>query len=91
MPIIRESPHAKVSPDKNAAQWPPRSPFQALLSSPSGRKKWRDRHNNSSRADERSVSPSPVKNASRAAMEAIAGEGEDDEDEEDEETLSTLR
>lgn len=57
MPIVRESPRAKVSPDRLTTQWPPKSPFQALLSSPSGRRKWQDYH----AARERSVSPSPRK------------------------------
>ena len=38
-------------------QWPPRSPFEALLSSPSGRKRARDGR------DCRSISPSPTKRA----------------------------
>lgn len=79
MPIIRESPHSKISPDKNSTQWPPRSPFQALLSSPSGRKKWRDERE---RRNERSVSPSPVKNPVARRTDSSG----DDEDE-DEETL----
>ncbi|KAI9751176.1 MAG: hypothetical protein M1815_001326 [Lichina confinis] len=41
-------------------QWPPRSPFEALLSSPSGRKRARDIR------DCRSISPSPTKRAKLA-------------------------
>ncbi|KAK4893463.1 hypothetical protein LTR27_008145 [Elasticomyces elasticus] len=94
--LVRQSPRARISPDKNPAQWPPKSPFQALLSSPSGRKKWQDRyHNNNGR--ERSVSPSPVKRSSRALQERMDMRGEDDEQDEgedldlsDEETSAAL-
>ena len=90
MVAVRESPHVRRSPDKNVSQWPPKSPFQALLSSPSGRKKWRDHQNR------RDPSPSPVKRtqASPAALQArahsslsSANQDEDNADEEDEETL----
>lgn len=40
---------------RTTTQWPPRSPYEALLSSPSGRKRVREIH------DRRSVSPSPCK------------------------------
>ncbi|KAK3649677.1 hypothetical protein LTR56_006637 [Elasticomyces elasticus] len=83
--LVRQSPRARISPDKTAAQWPPKSPFQALLSSPSGRKKWQDHHNNNR---ERSVSPSPVKKSSRALQESMDMRGEDDEGEEGEDDLS---
>ncbi|KXL45737.1 hypothetical protein M433DRAFT_149517 [Acidomyces richmondensis BFW] len=44
MVIIRESPSKNPSAAPTAApSWPPRSPFHALLSSPGGRQKWRDR------------------------------------------------
>ncbi|KAL9011732.1 MAG: hypothetical protein Q9173_003440 [Seirophora scorigena] len=69
-------------------QWPPRSPFEALLSSPSGRSRIRRYQ------DRTSPSPSPLKKArsnillnqsqSRASEAAPVSE---DEDEEDEETL----
>ncbi|KAK5128209.1 hypothetical protein LTR85_002876 [Meristemomyces frigidus] len=85
MVVVRESPRAKHSPDKNAAQWPPKSPFQALLSSPSGRKKWQDHR---TRGEDRSPSPSPLRRpmSSSKALQAVSM-GSDDEDEEDEETL----
>ncbi|KAK3724156.1 hypothetical protein LTR37_001280 [Vermiconidia calcicola] len=89
MVVVRESPNAKLSPDKNSTQWPPKSPFQALLSSPSGRRKWQDRRNN--REDERSVSPSPIKRSLESSRKLQAMSGADEEDEEgedeDEETL----
>ncbi|KAI7441266.1 hypothetical protein KC368_g10289, partial [Hortaea werneckii] len=96
MVIVRESPRAKVSPDKpqSQAQWPPKSPFQALLSSPSGRKRWQDRRG---QARDRSLSPSPIKSSSRK-LQAVAmpsddemdmggGADDDEEDDDDEETL----
>ena len=92
MVVVRESPRAKHSPAKNTAQWPPQSPFQALLSSPSGRRKWQDRRNL-----EREVSPSPVKSRAgggisvdeeREDEEGEEGEeGEEEEEKDDEETL----
>ncbi|KAI6803708.1 hypothetical protein KC363_g387 [Hortaea werneckii] len=96
MVIVRESPRSKVSPDKpqSQAQWPPKSPFQALLSSPSGRKRWQDRRG---QARDRSLSPSPIKSSSRK-LQAVAmpsddemdmggGADDDEEDDDDEETL----
>lgn len=76
------------SPDRSTTQWPPRSPFQALLSSPGGRKKWQDHR--SSRTEERSPSPSPMRkqnSSSRTLQNILDTAGDDDEDEEDEETL----
>ncbi|KAK4966770.1 hypothetical protein LTR42_011081 [Elasticomyces elasticus] len=86
--LVRQSPRARISPDKNPAQWPPKSPFQALLSSPSGRKKWQDHHSNNR---ERSVSPSPVKRSSRALQESMDmrdGEEDEQDDGEGEDDLS---
>lgn len=90
MPIVRESPRAQVSPAKNNAQWPPRSPLQALLSSPSGRKRWQDYK--TQRESERSPSPSPRRNNVRSSqmLQDLAGGAsgdEDGDDGEDEETL----
>lgn len=87
MVVVRESPRAQHSPDKNLAQWPPKSPFQALLSSPSGRKRWEDHRN---RANERDTSPSPTKRtagSSRALQAAAEMNDDSEEQEEDEETL----
>ncbi len=83
MVVVRESPAVKISPDKNATQWPPKSPFQALLSSPSGRRKWQD-HKNSR---QRSSSPSPRKSGSSVGVEELSEASGDDELDEDEETL----
>ncbi|KAI7081480.1 hypothetical protein KC340_g11471 [Hortaea werneckii] len=99
MVIVRESPRAKVSPDKqqSQAQWPPKSPFQALLSSPSGRKRWQDRRG---QARDRSLSPSPIKSSSRK-LQAVAmpsddemdmdGGGADDDKDDDDDDEETLR
>ncbi|KAH9834348.1 DNA replication licensing factor mcm10 [Teratosphaeria destructans] len=85
MVVVRESPRAKISPDKNGGHWPPKSPFQALLSSPSGRKKWEDR--TTTRAGvERSPSPSPLRRpqrSSKALQELAMSASEASEDEED--------
>lgn len=87
MVVVRESPRAKISPDKNRTAWPPRSPFEALMASPSGKKRWEDRKQ---RGGDRSPSPSPMKRpmSSSKALQDIAMADEDEEDEaEDEETL----
>ncbi|KAK1001230.1 hypothetical protein LTS01_004704 [Friedmanniomyces endolithicus] len=103
MVIVRESPRARISPDKaSGTEWPPKSPFQALLSSPSGRRKWQEQASRRSGAP-RSVSPSPGKKslASSRALQAIAGaldrDGEDDmgsvdegEEDDDEEARAEL-
>lgn len=83
MVVVRESPNAKIPPDKNNIQWPPRSPLDALLSSPSGRQKWRDMKD---RRVERSLSPSPLKKAlgSSRALQEMAMSEDDDEDEDEE-------
>ncbi|CAK1359912.1 unnamed protein product [Cercospora beticola] len=88
MVVVRESPRAQVSPSKNNAQWPPRSPFQALLSSPSGRQKWQDYKSRND--DERSPSPSPGRNnvrSSKMLQDLAGGDDEDEDEDEDEETL----
>lgn len=86
--IVRESPKSggmcanlRVSNEtkrnivRNQPQnWPPKSPHEALLSSPSGRRKYeRQRERNS-------VSPSPIKR--RPASQALLEDGEEDDDEE---------
>jgi minichromosome maintenance protein 10 len=73
--ILRESP--KKAMNNPNQQWPPRSPHEALLSSPSGRRKFQQRR------ERDSVSPSPVKR--RPVSRALFDEAEDEE--EDEETL----
>ncbi|EME88807.1 uncharacterized protein MYCFIDRAFT_123962, partial [Pseudocercospora fijiensis CIRAD86] len=86
--VVRESPRAQTSPSKNDTQWPPRSPFQALLSSPSGRQKWQGYKSRSEQ--ERSPSPSPRRRPLRSShqkLQDLANMGSDGEEEEDEETL----
>ena len=86
MVVVRESPRAHLSPNKNPEQWPPRSPFQALLSSPSGRRKWQER-------GKREGSPSPVKTMDNAqsATQAMSLESEDEEAEDEDEDEEILR
>lgn len=86
MVVVRESPRAQLSPDKNTTQWPPKSPFQALLSSPSGRRKWKEYKE---RPASRSPSPSPMKKTVRdaAALQAMSVASSSEDGEEDEETL----
>ena len=93
MVVVRESPRAKLSPEKNTAQWPPKSPFQALLSSPSGRRKWQEHRG---RGGDRTPSPSPLRKpfgGSKALRELSVSEddGDDDEEEEEEEDEETVR
>ncbi|KAK4998446.1 hypothetical protein LTR66_002311 [Elasticomyces elasticus] len=87
MVVVRESPKATLSPSKPLANWPPKSPYEALLSSPSGRKKYEahiTRHNGS-----RSPSPSPLRKplSSSKALQALSMPSDSDDDDEDEETL----
>lgn len=66
----------------NPVHWPPRSPHEALLQSPNGRKRLQDQLRCNS------VSPSPVKRRKyEDTVTAGIGVDEDDEEEEDEETL----
>ncbi|CAO2648109.1 Nn.00g090310.m01.CDS01 [Neocucurbitaria sp. VM-36] len=72
--IVRESPKSKVK--INQPNWPPQSPVEALLSSPSGRRKYeRQRERNS-------VSPSPSKRRPMSRGGIAAGDDDEDEDEE---------
>ncbi|PSK56036.1 hypothetical protein B9Z65_4914 [Elsinoe australis] len=89
MVVVRESPKAKHSPKKNLANWPPKSPYEALLSSPSGRKKWQDRQD----LRRRTPSPSPRKppqsrgKSPQDILNQLGDPFESDQDDEDEETL----
>ncbi|PVH94814.1 hypothetical protein DM02DRAFT_538664 [Periconia macrospinosa] len=77
--IVRESPKARAqNPPQN---WPPKSPHEALLSSPSGRRKYEQQQRQRSPG-----SPSPAKRRplSRGQLNI---EEDDDDEEEDEEIL----
>ncbi|KAF2644857.1 hypothetical protein P280DRAFT_514323 [Massarina eburnea CBS 473.64] len=77
--IVRESPKKAKKPTQN---WPPKSPHEALLASPSGRRRYEQRH------DRKSVSPSPAKRRPMALSLGQSDRGSHGEDEdEDEETL----
>ncbi|KAJ4305497.1 hypothetical protein N0V90_001028 [Kalmusia sp. IMI 367209] len=75
--IVRESPKSRVP--KNAPNWPPKSPHETVLLSPSARKKYeRQRERNS-------VSPSPSKRRPLSSGQPPIDDNDDEE--EDEETL----
>ncbi|KAF2712796.1 hypothetical protein K504DRAFT_427418 [Pleomassaria siparia CBS 279.74] len=80
--IVRESPKARVRADP-PQNWPPKSPHEALLSSPSGRRKFQQQR------ERNSVSPSPMKRRpiSRVMPELSDEDDDDDDDDEDEETV----
>ncbi|KAF2021524.1 hypothetical protein BU24DRAFT_446522 [Aaosphaeria arxii CBS 175.79] len=77
--IVRESP--KSGAKKQPQSWPPKSPHEALLSSPSGRRKYEQRRGRDS------VSPSPAK---RRPIKSTDNSNED-EDEDEEELELQLR
>ncbi|KAF7549745.1 hypothetical protein G7046_g8241 [Stylonectria norvegica] len=68
------------APPTSELQWPPRSPHEALVSTPGGRKRYRQM------LDRTSPSPSPRKRSNPPAVNLME-EMDNDEDEEDEETL----
>ncbi|KAF2500704.1 hypothetical protein BU16DRAFT_430613, partial [Lophium mytilinum] len=61
--------------------WPPKSPYEALLSSPSGRKKLEQRR------DRDSPSPSPIRRPSSVRRPASRVQVSSDDEDDDEETL----
>ena len=69
--------HLHLSVDPDAPHWPPRSPYEALLSSPNGRRKAQER--------QRFTSPSPSPSKVRQQVERTLPE--DESEDEDEETL----
>ncbi|KAG8626441.1 hypothetical protein KVT40_005386 [Elsinoe batatas] len=89
MVIVRESPRAKHSPDKNRSNWPPKSPYEALVSSPSGKRRWQDRQD----LRQRTPSPSPRKltlqhgKSPQDVLNQLGDPFESDQEDEDEETL----
>ncbi|MCJ1418875.1 hypothetical protein MMC32_005226 [Xylographa parallela] len=73
-----------------APQWPPRSPYEALLSSPTGRQKAQRRY------ERASPSPSPLKRSRDLSSVApvqrkLSYDGADDDDEEEDEETLQLR
>ncbi|KAJ4266391.1 hypothetical protein NW762_004375 [Fusarium torreyae] len=72
---------APESPAKqgNEAQWPPRSPHEALLSTPRGRERYKQMMT--------SPTPSPSKRARNLPSMNLLAEIENDDEDEDEETL----
>ncbi|KAL6872987.1 hypothetical protein J3F83DRAFT_595766 [Trichoderma novae-zelandiae] len=75
------------APQDAEASWPPRSPHEALMSTPKGRQRYREMMNQTS------PSPSPSKSTSSALASVMARSGalqeqmDDDDEEDDEETL----
>ncbi|OJD40627.1 dna replication protein [Diplodia corticola] len=72
------------APSQNDSNWPPKSPHQALLSSPSGRKRWEQRRRN--QPSPSMGSPRTASRASQLLSDGIEGDDNEEEDE-DEETL----
>ncbi|KAL5092406.1 hypothetical protein Trisim1_001659 [Trichoderma cf. simile WF8] len=74
-------------PQEPEASWPPRSPHEALMSTPKGRERYREMMNQTS------PSPSPSRSSSRAMASVMARSGalqeqmDDDDEDDDEETL----
>ncbi|CAD0084949.1 unnamed protein product [Aureobasidium vineae] len=68
--------------------WPPKSPLEALLSSPKGQRRWQEHRDRISQERDRDVSPSPRKqppSSSRALQDLMAMS--DDNSDDDEEIL----
>lgn len=76
--IVRPSPHKRKAALNPAAQWPPKSPFQALLSSPGGRQRWQQAQDS---LRERSPSPSSRRahNGGGPAEQDLEGSDDDEE------------
>ncbi|OTA08333.1 hypothetical protein A9Z42_0092700 [Trichoderma parareesei] len=73
-------------PQEAETAWPPRSPHEALMSTPKGRQRYREM------MDQTSPSPSPSMSTGRALASVMARSGAlqeqmDDDDDDDEETL----
>jgi minichromosome maintenance protein 10 len=79
--IVRESP-SRRNVTSNPPSWPPKSPHEAVLSSPSARKKYEHRRTRSS------VSPSPSKRPLPASRnQSFTSDAVDDDEDDDEEML----
>ncbi|KAK1502936.1 primase zinc finger [Colletotrichum tamarilloi] len=86
MDILNDQHHnINVAPPPDEPQWPPRSPHEALISTPSGRERLRRLQNRGS------PSPSPLKrgraNSTLSTRSANLIDEMDDQEDEDEETL----
>ncbi|KZF19753.1 hypothetical protein L228DRAFT_285690 [Xylona heveae TC161] len=82
-----------MSHDLNEQQWPPRSPYEALMSSPSGRRKFRAQqeqdHTSPTASPSRRtlLSPSSLRSTQKQGVSLSSAINGENEDEEDEETL----
>ncbi|THX84697.1 hypothetical protein D6D08_04466 [Aureobasidium pullulans] len=77
--------HEPSTANQNNANWPPKSPLEALLSSPNGKRRWQEHQDRISQDRDRDVSPSPRKqppssNKALQDMMAISDGDEDDEE-----------
>ncbi|KAH0343812.1 hypothetical protein KCU83_g8616, partial [Aureobasidium melanogenum] len=84
----RQSPKAKAAASQNNINWPPKSPLEALLSSPKGKQRWQEHRDRISQERDRDMSPSPRKqppSSSRALQDVMAMS--DDNSDDDEEIL----
>ncbi|KAM4063062.1 primase zinc finger domain-containing protein [Hirsutella rhossiliensis] len=67
-----------LAPHSSESQWPPRSPREALLSTPAGRQRYKQAFQRTSPP----LSPSPSRRTAGGIVDDELGEGDDDEDEE---------
>ncbi|KAI5256282.1 hypothetical protein E4T42_01638 [Aureobasidium subglaciale] len=78
--------HSTVPASQNSVNWPPKSPLEALLSSPNGKRRWQEHKDRIAQGRDRDVSPSPRKqppSSSRALQDIMAmSDGDSDDDEE---------
>ncbi|KAG9644626.1 hypothetical protein KCU64_g11255, partial [Aureobasidium melanogenum] len=73
---------------QNNINWPPKSPLEALLSSPKGKQRWQEHRDRITQERDRDMSPSPRKqppSSSRALQDVMAMS--DDNSDDDEEIL----
>ncbi|KAG9529905.1 hypothetical protein KCU93_g2933, partial [Aureobasidium melanogenum] len=73
---------------KNNINWPPKSPLEALLSSPKGKQRWQEHRDRITQERDRDISPSPRKqppSSSRVLQDVMAMS--DDNSDDDEEIL----
>ncbi|PNP46765.1 hypothetical protein TGAMA5MH_01717 [Trichoderma gamsii] len=74
-------------PQESETSWPPRSPHEALMSTPKGRQRYREMMNQTSPTPTPSPSKSSRATASVMARSGALQEQMDDDDDDDEETL----
>ena len=77
--------HITATANQNNANWPPKSPLEALLSSPNGKRRWQQHQDRISQDRDRDVSPSPRKQppSSNKALQDMMAMSDGDEDDEE--------